>query len=207
MKYILLHGLGQAPSSWNKTVSLLYNRDDLAIPNLWDFIRADTVCYESLYAGFAEYADIINEPFSLCGLSLGGILALQYALENPMRVSSLALIGTQFSMPKGLIKLQNIMFRFMPNKMFEDMGVTKKQFMSLCSSMAALDFTEKLSDIQCPTLVIYGEKDSANRKAAIQLEKRIPHASLHMISGASHEVNTDAPDCLATLLNNFWDKL
>ena len=42
----------------------------------------------------------------MCGLSLGGILALQYAIEHPEHIHALALIGTQYTMPKTLLRIQ-----------------------------------------------------------------------------------------------------
>ncbi|MFR5555446.1 MAG: alpha/beta fold hydrolase [Coprococcus sp.] len=63
----------------------------------------------------------------LCGLSLGGILALQYALEHPQKVASVVLIGTQYTMPKRLreiLKNHIDMFRIsLPRSVFQNMGL------------------------------------------------------------------------------------
>ncbi|MGO4928740.1 alpha/beta fold hydrolase [Fundicoccus sp. Sow4_F4] len=48
------------------------------------------------------------------GISLGGTLALNYAVDFPEAVDSLTLINTQFKMPKVLLSLQNIFFKFIP---------------------------------------------------------------------------------------------
>ena len=141
---------------------------------------------------------------NLCGLSLGGILALNYAIDHPEKVKSLVLIGTQYVMPKKLLAVQNAIFRLMPSKSFESMGFSKKNFIQLSKTMAELDFSMELESITCPTLVICGEKDTANKKASEELAERIPHTSLSVISGSGHEVNQQAPTRLAEALDGFW---
>lgn len=48
MKQIFIHGLGQAPSSWEKTVSHSENKEYL-IPDLSLFLKDGEVEYENLY--------------------------------------------------------------------------------------------------------------------------------------------------------------
>lgn len=62
-------------------------------------------------------------PFNICGLSLGSIIALQYTIENLEKVKSLLLIGTQYKMPKILLNFQNLIFKFMPNNIFKELGI------------------------------------------------------------------------------------
>ena len=54
---------------------------------------------------------------------MGGVLALHYSIENPEKVKAAVLIGTQYKMPKGLLKFQNIAFHIMPQRMFDTMGL------------------------------------------------------------------------------------
>lgn len=134
---------------------------------------------------------------------MGGVLALQYGIEHPQKIKSLALIAVQYKMPKNLLAFQNVIFRFMPNSMFQQMGLGKAQFIQLSKSMMELDYSEELNKILCPVLVIYGEKDSANRKASKELAERLSHGKLCMIEKAGHEVNVDAPKRLARVLDGF----
>ena len=72
MKTILLHGLGQTPSSWDSTIQFLEQQSEIIVPDLFSFIKGNPVKYESLYSAFAEYCIHFHEPLNLCGLSLGG---------------------------------------------------------------------------------------------------------------------------------------
>ena len=103
MQRILLHGLGQAASSWQPTVERLAEPADVRCPALFDWLSGGPAGYDALYAGFSAYCRSFQSPLALCGLSLGGLLALQYAIEHPQQIHSLVLAGVPFHMPKRLL--------------------------------------------------------------------------------------------------------
>ncbi|MBO8462503.1 MAG: alpha/beta hydrolase [Firmicutes bacterium] len=209
MKYLFLHGLGQNASSWEKTVSHIDVSDEAICLNVFDLLAGISqaeMTYEKLYQSFVKYCSDLSEPFHVCGLSLGGILALQYTIENPEKVRSLIVIGIQFVMPKGLLKIQTIIFQFMPNRLFEKMGLHKKDMITLSNSMLHLNFSEDLDKISCPVLVLCGEKDKANKKAAMELYNLLPNAKLQFIKQAGHEVNVDNPKELGEAIQKFYHR-
>lgn len=206
MKYIFLHGLGQTSSSWNDVVKFIDNPADVLCPDLAFLLRGREINYSNLYTAFSEYCMELSEPFNICGLSLGGIIALQYCIEHPKKINSMVLIGTQYVMPKKLLKFQNAVFRFMPNSAFKDMGFGKDDFISLSKSMMELDFQYDLKNINCPVLVVCGEKDKANKQAALQLKEQIPTAEFTTIAKAGHEVNIQAPQQLSCVLSSFFQR-
>ncbi|HJA39976.1 MAG TPA: alpha/beta hydrolase [Firmicutes bacterium] len=206
MKYILLHGLGQASSSWKDTVEAMDSQFDILCPDLSQWLCNKKACYANLYQAFKAYCEPFREPLNLCGLSLGGILALQYGIEHPKKVNSLVLIGTQYTMPKRLLQVQNVIFRILPNSSFQKMGFGKMDFINLSKSMMDLDFQDDLRKIRCRVLVICGDKDKANKSASLRLKKQIPHAEISIIAHAGHEVNLDNPAELGKELNAFFKK-
>ena len=164
LSYIFVHGLGQNSSSWRKTINGLNIVTNMECPNLFDLYIGE-LNYNNLYRTFSKYCNKYTEPLNICGLSLGGILALNYAINNPHKVHSLVLIGTQYRIPKKLMKFQNIIFKIMPEESFRKTGVSKKDVISLTNSMINLNFENDLEKITCPVLVVCGEKDIANVKA------------------------------------------
>lgn len=144
-----------------------------------------------------------TEPFILCGLSLGGVLALDYAIRHKNKVSSLVLIGTQYKVPTLLIDLQNLIFRIMPSKSFDSMGLSKSSTIKLAHSMRSLDFGDRLCEIACPVTIICGEKDNANMNASKQLNVLLPQSKLHIIPGAGHEINKFAPEAISSIINSL----
>jgi len=93
MKQIYVHGLGQTSDSWTKTIDTLQTIDYSLCPNLPDLVHNKEVTYDNLYAAFSDYCNLYDEPIDLCGLSLGGVLALNYAIQHPKKVRSLVLIA------------------------------------------------------------------------------------------------------------------
>ena len=148
-----------------------------------------------------RYADI-TEPFCICGLSLGALLALDYAIRHNEQVAALVLIGVQYKVPSLLIDFQNLIFRCMPNKTFDDMGMSKNDVIRLAHSMRSLDFRSRLKDIKCPVTILCGEKDRANLKASRQLAELLSQSKLRIVPGAAHELNKCAPEAIA----DVWKK-
>ena len=197
MKYVLLHGMGQNASSWDKTISLLSDDTETVCPELSDFFTEGNCFYNKMYAAFCDYCNNFSELLNLCGLSLGAVLALNYAIDFPKKVNSLILIAPQYDMPKFLLKVQNVLFKFMPESQFKDIGLTKKDFITLTNSMADMVFTNGLDKVTCPVLILCGEKDNVNKKAAIKLAEKLPNAKFATIENSGHEVNIDNPQGLA----------
>ncbi len=206
-KYVMLHGLGQTARSWSETVSAMERcggRFDVMLPEITEFLRNKTPCWDELYKSFEEYCLDIGKPVKLCGLSLGGILALRFCAGHSDRVGGAVFIGAQFVMPKNLLRFQNAVFHLMPQSAFDSTGFGKREFLSLAKSMEKLDFSEDLKKISCPTLIICGEKDKPNKKAAVRMNERIAGSELLFVAGAGHEVNVDSPNELGKVLSEFF---
>ena len=200
MKTVFLHGLGQTAHDWDAVLSRA-SLPDADCPEL-SALPEGKLTYAGLRTGFEKrYADV-NESFRICGLSLGAVLALDYAIHHKDKVDSLILIGAQYKTPALLIDFQNLIFRCMPEKAFSDMGVTKQDMIRLCRSMRSLDFTASLREVSCPVKFLCGEKDRANLKASKQLCKLLPQAELYVIPDAGHEINKCAPEAIAAILNS-----
>lgn len=89
MTCILIHGLGQDASSWDNVKTLLDR--DVETPDLFQLLKDKTCDYTNLLEAFSTYLDQFEDPLELCGLSLGGLLALDYAKSYPDKVRSLIL--------------------------------------------------------------------------------------------------------------------
>ena len=205
MKNILIHGLGQDNRSWNNTnMYLKENGLDAICLNLFEITKNTSKDYKMMYNTFADLCNAQKEKINLCGLSLGGILALDFVKEYPEKVNSIILIGTPYKIPKTLFKLQSIIFHIMPKSTFEKMGCSKKEFITLVNSMSNLDISRNLDKIKCSSLVICGAKDNVNMENATLLNKDIKNSKFKIIENAGHEVNIDNPKELANTIYDFW---
>lgn len=206
MKRIYLHGLSQTAQSWNEVIRASSSDGSHQTLDLIDMIDSAESTYKQLYTKLAAYLSKEKEPFELCGLSLGAVLALNYAIKHPKKVSSLVLIAPQYRMPKTLLKIQNMVFRLMPESKFKETGLSKQSMIALCDSMKDLDFSGSLAKVNSPTLIICGQKDSANMKQARKMADIMPSAVFKSIDDAGHEINAEAPALLAMVLDEFFRK-
>ena len=205
-KVILIHGSGHKASSWQKTISFLDHQEDIRCPELSAILNGREASFPNLRAAFAQYCAQAGVPVHLCGLSLGGILALDYALDHPENVKTLVLIGTPNKVPKFAFALQNVVFRLLPKSTFTSMAFDKKDTFALGNSMKNLDFSGRLGEVQCPTLILCGEKDGASLKSARFLAGHIPGAELQVLENTGHVVNEENPRALAERLNAFYGR-
>ena len=201
---IFVHGSGHKATSWDKTISYMTNNEDIVCPNLSSILKGKEASYENLYSSFVKYCSEIDGQIHLCGLSLGGILALNFTLDFPKKVKSLVLIGTPYKVPKLAFSFQNIIFRFLPKTIFKTMAFVKKDTFALGNTMKDLDFSDRVKNIKCPTLILCGKKDSANVKSAQFLSQNIKSAELKIIEDTGHVVNEENPKVLAELLSEYY---
>ncbi|MEG2621092.1 MAG: alpha/beta hydrolase [Bacilli bacterium] len=206
MKKILIHGSGHVETSWNETITSMKDGDDILCPNLSLILKGKESTYSNLYSSFVEYCNKVNGKINLCGISLGGILALNYTLDFPDKVNSLVLIGTPHKIPKLIFSIQNIIFKLLPKSIFENMAFNKTNTFILGNSMKKLDFSNKVQNIECRTLIICGEKDSANIKSARYLSENIKNSQLKIIENTGHVVNEENPKELAEIFNKYYSE-
>ena len=204
---ILVHGLGQDEKSWNEVKNQLNNNGiSVETPNLFSIVKNYQINYDNMYKTFAVYCNSFKEKINLVGLSLGGVLAIDYITEFPEKVNSIILIGTPYEIPKTIFTIQNIIYKFIPKRIFEKMGCSKRDMISLLDSMKNLSIPNKVPHIKSNTLIICGEKekDNINMKSAKQLNKVIQNSKFKIIENAGHEVNIDNPIKLASTIYDFW---
>ncbi len=103
---LLLHGAGAdcAELSWKRVKPLLARRFQVLSPNLPghggtpELPQPTTAAYRAWLQAWVDEAGLAR--LSLVGLSLGGALALGYALDHPDRVERLALVGSYGLAPR-----------------------------------------------------------------------------------------------------------
>ena len=66
MKYIFIHGLGQGPDSWNKTVSCMREQEEIQCLNVFAFKEGSEISYRKVYKAFSAYCESIKTEFGRC---------------------------------------------------------------------------------------------------------------------------------------------
>ena len=203
MKNILIHGLGQSGKAWNTVKNELETKGVSSIaPDLFELVKDKEVDYAAVYQAFSKLCESYQDRLNLCGLSLGGLLALNYAIQYPKKISSLVFIGTPFEIPKRLLKFQNLVFTLMPKSAFQ--SISKKDFIHLSKSMEDLHFMELAATLDCPALILCGVNDKTNMESAKRFHEVMKNSNLVIVENSGHEVNEENPYALASILQAFW---
>lgn len=205
---VFVHGLGDGPDAWAHQIAALpHGVTGLAVevPGLQ---ASGANAEEFSLAGaatsiIARLDELEITKAHLCGLSLGAMISLRTALEYPERVRSLVLAAGQVKPPRALMAIQNAVMRVLPEKLVAPGGVSKAQMLAVVRAVTDTDFSDDLSSITAPTLVLCGSKDRANLPAARALASGIAGAELQIIPGAGHQSNSQAPGLFSEALNGF----
>jgi 3-oxoadipate enol-lactonase len=178
-------------------------------------------------------AHIDAGPAHLVGISVGGMIAQDFALRRPDLVRSLALVATLCTFPEpvrealrerarvarteGMAKIAQLSNERWFTPAFREQRpdildrATKSLLLqnpdfhaSMWEMIAGLDLEAQLPAIACPTLVVAGAEDiNAPIAAAEKITSLIQGASLHAMAGLGHFPPFEAPAPFNALLRRF----
>ncbi|WP_454115000.1 alpha/beta fold hydrolase [Microbacterium lacticum] len=209
---VFLHGMGERADAWDaQRAALPSGFDSLAVDVFGSGNGSDGADEFSLDGAAAAVLRQIErhgaDKVHLCGLSLGAMIALQFALDHPERVRSLTLAAGQVKPPRALMAVQGAVFRLLPAKVLEKQGARKDVMLSVMRAVSRADFSGRLDAVSSPALVLCGEKDRPNMPAARALAAGIRGAELRIIPGAGHQSHIQTPEAFATLLEEFLTRV
>lgn len=119
-----------------------------------------------------------SQRYGLVGVSDGANAALQHALANPETVDVLVLVSPTAIRPAA--------------------GDAN-------GDAAALE--TRLPDVQCPTLVVFGQEDrSVQPNAASIYRERIPNCNVAFVYAAGHDIANDRPQALVNLVSDYLER-
>jgi pimeloyl-ACP methyl ester carboxylesterase len=235
---LFLHGLGSCAQDWLLQMPVLAERFRVIAPDLPGHGESDkpqgrvrVVDLASDVIGLLDALEVSHAH--VVGLSLGGCVAQQLALDFPARVRSLTLVNTfaRFDMggPGNALPLALRMAalgllglpaqaHFVAARLFPKPEQTPLRQMAaeriaandpasyrrLLRAIRAFDVTRRLSEIACPALVIAGDRDSTVPLRAKQLlASHIPGARFEVIADSGHATPVDQPEVFNRLVLRF----
>jgi (E)-2-((N-methylformamido)methylene)succinate hydrolase len=172
----------------------------------------------------------------IAGFSLGGQIAMALALSSPQRVRRMALVSTvagrtdterknavgriDVLKEKGIgeIARGNVerwftdAFRQKHPELVEARVKVLMQsdpisFLHAFTVFATAEFSERLSEIKVPTLIVTGEHDlSATPRMARLMHERIAGSRMEVLQGLRHSLLIEAPERVSALLGEFFSE-
>lgn len=171
------------------------------------------------------------ETAALVGISVGGMIALQFALDHPNPVQALVLadtaarIGTEQRWNDRIASIRaNGMARAAPEiiPIWFAEGFSQAQpavhrgylnmmartpdegYTATCAALRDGDLTGRLAELDAPVLVLAGDQDVATPpELSRELAAALPNARFQLIEGAGHLISVEQPETVAGAISTF----
>lgn len=226
---LLIHGLGSEASSWRLQMEFLslkgFRPLAVDVPGFgkspypagkWSIKRI-----AEIISGFIS--KLTSQPVIVCGISMGGTIALQMALDRQSQVAGLVLLNTFARLyprkpDEWFYFLQRIMivqfmdfrqqadrvsWRIFPKPDQADLRSELKQeilqadrraYRAAMRSLGLFDVRNHLKNLKIPVLVLTGENDTTvSRPNQDELARKLPTACQVIIPDSGHGSIADQP--------------
>lgn len=228
MKLIFIHGSGGCGEAWHHQTNAFENADAVNLPG-----HPEGELLRSI-EGYADWlkAYITDQGYSelvLVGHSMGGGIALQYALTYPDDLKAIVTIGSGGRLrvhPKFLDHLEKSIqepakYEAAMLPMFEHIDPQLKRVISDrtlengpeagFNDMRAcdhFDIMDRLGEIRVPVLALCGDADNMTPPKYSQfMAEKIPDCRVEIIPGGSHMVFAEKPEAVNQAIRKFLDRL
>jgi pimeloyl-ACP methyl ester carboxylesterase len=237
---LLLHGLGGTRHDWRLQVPELAQRHRVVTCDLPGHGASDR---PRLYT-MAHYAEAVANlvcalglgKMNVAGLSLGGMVAFQLALDNPALVRSLIVVNSAPEVvPRRLGEHFQVQLRLLITRLLGPSGVARlvgrrlfpkpeqaalrreveraiaandrEPYLRLTRSIVGWSVAARLCELACPTLVISGDRDYTSVADKQVWIRGLRHGELIVIEDSGHATPLDQPARFNRELLRFLDGL
>ncbi|MDD3763054.1 MAG: alpha/beta fold hydrolase [Nevskiales bacterium] len=234
---LLLHGLGSSSRDWAPQIEAFAQRHTVIAPDFRGHGQSSRIAGGVTIRDFAADAAAVlsHAGFSsadVVGLSLGGAVAFQMALDQPQEVRSLTIVNSapafvaqrwrervMLVQRRALVRLMSMqrMGQALAKRLFPDDAALQAQFIERfaendkASYRATLDaligwsVADRIGQIAVPTLVVGADQDYTPVAAKQAYVDQMPNARLAVIENAHHAVTAERPQAFNRVLAEFLD--
>jgi pimeloyl-ACP methyl ester carboxylesterase len=217
---VIVHGGGGGANAWKKSLEILAENYTVYAPDLPGFGRSQSIHDRFMVSEYVDFLEDFTsalglEDFYLVGHSVGGGLALSYALDHPRKVKRLVLVSSLFlgseialwarylSTPKltrylgeaGLTVFDSM------SRLAGHVGYTEKITPPFTRVQMAIGrgimnlkgqtniLADRLMELMMPTLLVWGARDPiVPARHAWAAADIIPDCRVHVFEGCGHHV-------------------
>ncbi|APC15429.1 3-oxoadipate enol-lactonase [Pseudomonas frederiksbergensis] len=224
---LLVHGLGSSTLDWEKQIPELSTRYRVIIPDVRGHGRSDKPRERYSIASFSadlvaliEYLNL--GPTHLVGLSMGGMIGFQLAVDQPSLLKSLCIVNSapevkvrtaddywQWFKRWSLMRILSLRTigtalggKLFPkpeqadlrHKMAERWAKNdKRAYLASFNAIVGWGVQERLAKVTCPTLIISADRDYTPVALKEAYVKLLPDARLVVIEDSRHATPLDQP--------------
>lgn len=228
---MLLHGLFGTLSNFESIINHFGKKYNVIVPILpiyeLPIFQASVGGLVDYLNGFAKYKNLSH--LNLVGNSLGGHIALLFALADIERIDTITLTGSSGLFESGMgssfpkrgdyeyIKNKTAETFFNPSvatkelvdEVYDIVNDRAKAIRVIATAKSALrhNLGDKLQHISVPTLLIWGKNDNITPPfVAEKFKELIPNASLYFIEECAHAPMMEKPEEFNRILEDFLIK-
>ena len=234
---VLIHGLGSASYDWRAQIEELADAYRVIALDLRGHGRSEKPRGPYSIPQFAADVSAVLtrldvRPAHLVGLSLGGMVAFQLAVDTPELVRSLVIINSAPAVLMDSFKMRAVLaLRLFILKVFglrvlgriiargllprREQQPLRREFVARFArndphayeaSMRAIvnwSVADRLGEIRCPVLVLSGDRDYTPVEAKERYVRLIPKARLEVIPDAGHAWTLERAELVNDALRRF----
>ncbi len=222
---VLLHGSNLDHRMWDDQVRVL--EPEFRVIRYDLRAHGESALPEAPFSASRDLAELLDElnveRASLVGLSLGGQIAIDFALEFPDRVGRLVLAspGVSGFQPSEMPSFVQDLMGALQARDFERANEVLLETPLMWAPEGKRELVaemvrgnvelwtvppnlvqfpeppslERLEDLKAPTLVLVGDRDAGfMQQLARTVAERAPHARIEIVEGGHHLLNLSSPD-------------
>jgi 3-oxoadipate enol-lactonase len=229
---VLIHGLGCDWHHWSRQIGWIAHSRRVIIPDVrgagqtrWARPGWSTADMAADIHAVAVHLGL-RRP-AIAGISMGGTIALQYALDHPQDVSRLVLVDSFPGVPPEFAQARDEQLAFIETHNLRQIAEERMAvaftagadpatkawviemiadgdldgYRSQARATLTFDVRDRLGEITVPATIIHGELDATCPSAfASLMGKAIPDAAVHILKGQGHFPILEAPERFNPLL-------
>lgn len=234
---LLVHGLGSSTLDWEQQIPALSTRYRVIVPDVRGHGRSDKPRERYSIAGFsADMVALIEHlnlgPVHYVGLSMGGMIGFQLAVDQPQLLKSLCIVN---SAPEVKLRSRDEYWQWFKRwslmhmlsmgaigkalgaKLFPEPGQAqlrrkiaqrwakndRRAYLASFDAIIGWGVQERLSRVSCPTLIVSADRDYTPVSLKEAYVKLLPDARLVVIADSRHATPLDQPERFNQTLLEF----
>jgi len=225
---LLIHGLGSSSQDWELQITRFVNHFQIITVDLRGHGKSPKPPGPYSMTLFAEdVAELLgnlgHSSVHMLGISLGGMVAFQLALDYPELVQSLVVVNSTPEMIlhslkdrialwqrlmivrlMGMQKMGKVLAeRFLPGPEFDELRQVfvkrwaqnhKPAYLEAMKAVVGWSVLERLGEINCPALILGSDGDYFPMAEKEAYTRRIPGAKLTIIKNSRHALPAEKPE-------------